>query len=196
MATLTLFLIGVLSLICFDPIVTAYIYGDPSWVWTFVNLFTHMVSHANWEHLIGNYMFGAPFMLYLEYKLNDTKKFVRLFFALGFCAFALHTIFNSLSLFKAVGVIGSSGAIFGLIGAALTLYKGPKPLEWAAKMLLAFHILSQAKLALISLYWPMGIAYSAHLGGLLGGIVFSLRHLRRHRPCRQTRPSRSRKRRL
>lgn len=179
MATLCLFIVGVLSLVFFEPIKTAYVHGDPSLVWRFVTLFTHMVSHGSWDHLIGNFSFGAPFMIYLENKLKDTKKFVRLFFAIGLCSFLFQCIFNTITFFPAMGLIGSSGAIFGLVGAALMLYDGPKPLRIAAKMVTFLYVFSQFQLARASLYWPMGTAYAAHLGGLLAGITFSLHH-RRH----------------
>jgi len=180
MASIALFLVGVLSLLFFDPTVTAYIHGEPSYMWRFVTFFTHMVSHGSWGHLFGNYIFGAPFMLYLEYKLKSTKKFVRLFFALGACAFIFQAAFNYLSAFKSLGLIGSSGAIFGLVGAALSMYDGPKPVRLAARCLLAFYLFSQLQLAMISLIFPMGIAYAAHFGGLVGGVLFTLHH-RHHR---------------
>ena len=195
MATIALFLVGVLSLLLFDPVVTAYLYNEPSWMWRFVNVFTHMVSHGNWDHLVGNFIFGAPFMLYLEHKLKSTKTFVRLFFGLGFCAFLLQLALDHFSMFHSMGMIGSSGAIFGLIGAALFLYDGPKPIQVAAKTLACFYILTQAQMAFASLFLPLGVAYGAHLGGLIGGVLFSL-HRRRHlRLCRQNRANRSRKRR-
>lgn len=183
MATLWLFIVGVLSLVFFEPLKTAYIHNDPSLLWRFVTLFTHMVSHGNWEHLIGNFSFGAPFMIYLEHKLKDTKKFVRLFFAIGFCSLVFQCIFNLFTPFQSAGLIGSSGAIFGLVGAALMLYDGPRPLMAVAKSLAIFYLYSQFQLALASLYWPMGVAYAAHFGGLVAGIAFSLHHRRhlRHR---------------
>ena len=194
MATLALFIVGVISLVCFDPLVTAYVYNEPLLMWKFVSFFTHMVSHGSWTHLIGNYTFGAPFMLYLEHKLKSTKTFVRLFFALGTCSFLLQTVFNQFSMFQSMGLIGSSGAIFGLVGAALAIYDGPMPIKIAARSLLVFYIFTQFQLAMFSLIFPMGVAYAAHLGGLLGGLSFViLRHRRRH--SRQNRANRSQKRR-
>lgn len=179
MATLSLFLVSVLSLLLFEPIVTAYLYAEPFLVWRFVTLFTHMVSHSSWAHLLGNFVFGAPYMFYLEKRLNSSKKFIRLFFALGFAAWFSQWLFDKIALFKTMGLIGSSGAIFGLVGAALMCYRGPKIIEFAARSLLVFHIITQAQLAWFSLSFPMGVAYAAHLGGLLAGAWFSYRHLRR-----------------
>ena len=194
MATIGFFLIGVFSLLLFDPMTTAYLNHESSWVWWFVSLFTHMVSHGSWGHLLGNYTMGTPYMLYLENKLNNTKLFVRLFFVLGFCALLGQKIADQFSLFETRGLIGSSGAIFGLIGATLALYEGPKVLKIAARSLLVFFIVTQFLSAKAALSWPMGVAYAAHLGGLIGGVLFSLHYRRRHpRPCHRSRAKRTRK---
>lgn len=178
MATIGLFLVGVLSLSLFDPTTTAYLYSEPLLRWKFVTLFTHMLSHGSWPHLIGNYLFGAPYMFYLEYRLKSTKKFIRLFFWLGFVAFFFQYVANEFSVFKSNGLIGSSGAIFGLVGAALMCYRGPRVIEIAAKAILIFHIVSQANATLESFVFPTGVAFAAHLGGLLAGAWFSYHHLR------------------
>jgi len=183
MATIALFLLGVISLLCFDPSVTAYIYGETSLKWKFVTLFTHIVSHGNWSHLIGNFIFGGPYLLYLEHKLKSTKKFVRLFFVFGFAAFAFQYIVSQFSMFPGLGLIGSSGAIFGVIGYSLNLRKKSKVINLLSKSLLCFFIITQAMSAHQSLYWPDGVAYAAHLGGLLAGVALSLRR----RPGRRRR---------
>lgn len=175
MATLVLFLVGVVSLLCFDPSVTAYIYGETSWMWKFVTLFTHIVSHGSWNHLIGNFIFGGPYLLYLEHKLKNTKKFVRLFFVLGFAAFVSQYSMSQFSMFPGLGLIGSSGAIFGMIGYALNLRKKSRVINLLSKCLLCFFIVTQAISMHQSLYWPDGVAYAAHLGGLLAGVALSLR---------------------
>lgn len=195
MATIALFLVSVLSLLLFDPSVTAYLYNEPSWVWRFVSVFTHMVSHGSWDHLLGNFIFGAPFMLYLEHKLKCTKTFIRLFFGLGLCSFLLQLIADHFSAYHSMGLIGSSGAIFGLTGAALVLYDGPKPIQIAAKLLACFYIFKQTQMAFVSLFFPLGVAYAAHLGGLIGGVLFTLHHRRHLHLCRQNRANHSRKRR-
>lgn len=179
MATVSLFIISVLSLLLFPPTTTAYIYDEPSLMWRFVSFFTHMVSHGGWAHLLGNFMFGFPYMFYLEYKLKSTKKFIRTFVFFGGIALLTQILFDLFALFKPIGLIGSSGAIFGIVGAALMSYRGFKPIELAAKALLIFHIITQAQAAYYNLIFPIGVASGAHLGGLLAGVWFSYRHLNR-----------------
>lgn len=179
MVTLWLFIVGVISLKLFPPEVTAYIYNEPSLIWRFVSLFTHMVSHGSWGHLLGNFIFGAPYMLYLEARIKSAKKFTRLFFLFGFSAWLMQIAFDHFSLFESRGLIGSSGAIFGIVGATLMCYRGPWFLELAARGLLIFHVVTQAQAAWFALSWPMGVASGAHLGGLLAGILFSHLYLNR-----------------
>lgn|GEM_PF-3223118 len=187
-ATLCLFAVSVLSLLLFDPVVTAYVYDEPTFQWRFVTLFTHMVSHGGWAHLLGNFLFGAPYMLYLEHRLQSSKKFIRLFFCAGLVALLFQYIFNEMAIIKSSGLIGSSGAIFGLVGAALMGYRGPRAVQLTAKAILIFHIITQGQAAWVSLVWADGVAYAAHFGGILAGVWFSYHHLNRG-------PSRSQKRR-
>ena len=44
-------------------------------LWAVVGLLFHAVSHGSWDHLLGNYVFGMPYMLYLEHKLG-TRRFL------------------------------------------------------------------------------------------------------------------------
>lgn len=181
MATLGLFIVGVFSLLFFDPIQTAYFHNEPSIVWKLVNLVTHMVSHGNWAHLTGNFIFGAPFMIYLEHRLKCTKTFVRLFFALGLGALGTQILVNQIAAFPSMALIGSSGAIFGLVAAALCMYDGPKLLKLAARALVTYHAVTQLQMTLFSLLIPLGVAYGAHFGGIVFGILFTYLHHRRHR---------------
>ena len=191
MGTVLLFIVGVLSLVLFSPMKTAYLFANKSVLVRIATLFTHMVSHANWPHLLGNYTFGAPFKIYVEEKLKNTPKFLLLFFKLGLCAFLLEMVVVMCSRYYLTGFIGSSGAIFGLVGYALYSYDGRKVVKFASRSLLLFYIVTQAILTYKGLAWPTGIANGAHLGGLLGGVCFSHLHLRHHR--RQSRRNRAKK---
>jgi membrane associated rhomboid family serine protease len=67
---------------------------------------------------------------------------------------------------------GASGAIFGLLGAALVelaLHRGRYRREWRRSLLGALVVVTVAQLA-VGLYWPM-IDQWAHVGGLLGGAL-------------------------
>lgn len=180
MVTFALFLVGVISLILFDPSVTAFYYTKPDSIMWFVRLLTHMVSHGNFRHLMGNFMFGLPFMLYAEYRLNDAKKFLKLFFYTGLAALVGQRLLDSFSVMPAKGVIGSSGAVFGIVAFALTIANETKWIRVISLATLAFHVYTQALLTWYSvtgLVW--GIAFGAHLSGILAGISCAI-ILRRH----------------
>lgn len=185
MITLALFLTGVVSLLIFDPNFTAFYYTKPDGIMWFVRIFSHMVSHGNFRHLMGNYMFGLPFMLYAEYRLKDNVKFLKLFFYTGLAALVGQRIIDSWSMLPALGVIGSSGAVFGVVAFSLAIANENKWIRLMSLSTLAFHIHNQAMLtwySLKGLTW--GVAFGAHLCGILAGVfcAFILRHhLRRRR---------------
>ena len=146
MITLALFLTGVLSLIFFDPSVTAFYYKKPDGIMWFIRIFTHMVSHGNLRHLLGNFLFGLPFMLYAEYRLQDHKKFLKLFFYCGLAAVLGQGIIDRFSVLPAMGVIGSSGAVFGIVAFALAIANENKWVRIMSLSTLAFHIYNQGML--------------------------------------------------
>lgn len=195
MGTVILFVLGVISLICFNPMTTAFTYGPTPFWHKVLTILTHMISHGSLEHLLGNYLFGFPYMLYLEYRLKSTVKFLWLFFVFGLASLVAQMISNYFSFFPGMGMIGSSGAIFGIVGAALFLKKENTFATIVSRLLALFFILTQAQMTYATLIFPDGVAYAAHLGGLLSGTYFSLRHRphRRRRKSRRSRPSRSRK---
>jgi len=185
MITLALFLTGVVSLLIFDPNFTAFYYTKPDGIMWFVRIFSHMVSHGHFRHLMGNYMFGLPFMLYAEYRLKDNVKFLKLFFYTGLAALVGQRIIDSWSMLPALGVIGSSGAVFGVVAFSLAIANENKWIRLMSLSTLAFHIYNQGMLTYYSIQgWTFGIAFGAHLSGILAGIAAAIilrHHLRRRR---------------
>lgn len=193
MVTLILFLVGVASLLCFSPETTAFYYTKPDGLMWFVRIVSHMVSHANLRHLLGNFMFGLPFMLYAEYRLKDSKKFLKLFFYTGLAALLGQRIMDMFSVFPATAVIGSSGAVFGVVAFALAIANENKWIRLMSLSTLAFHIYNQGMLTWYSLQGlTWGVAFAAHLFGILAGVLCAIilrRHLAR-RPRRGSKRSR------
>ncbi len=125
-------------------------------------LVTSMFLHGDALHLFSNMVSLLIFGSYIE--LNFSKyKFVVIYFISGFLG-SLFTVFllplNTLSL-------GASGAIFGLIGAALSIsiVERNNPLIILG-LIYAFYFV-------ITSFSP-GINYFAHIFGLLGGFLSSL----------------------
>lgn len=194
MITLALFLVGVVSLLFFDPNTTAFYYVKPDGIMWFIRIVSHMVSHGNLRHLLGNFLFGLPFMLYAEYRLQDSKKFLKLFFYTGLVALVGQRLIDMFSVLPAQAVIGSSGAVFGVVAFALAIANENKWIRLMSLSTLAFHIHNQAMLTWYSLQGlTWGVAFGAHLCGILAGVLCAIilrRHLAR-RPRRGS--SRSRK---
>lgn len=192
MITLILFLTGVVSLLCFSPDLTAFYYYNPVNLQWFVRIISHMVSHGNWYHLLGNFLFGLPFMLYVEHRLNDHKKFLKLFFFTGLMALLGQGIAERFMPIQVGGVIGSSGAIFGIVAFALAIANETKWVRLLAWGTLVFHVYNQGMLTWLSIKGlTFGVAFAAHFVGILTGVAMAINFLR-HRP-KNRRPSRSRK---
>ncbi len=171
MATLGLFVVGWLLLQGFSPDQTAFVYNMPIGLQMFARAFTHMVSHANWQHLTGNFVFGLPYMLYLETRLKSIKKFVRLFVCFGLAALAGQLIAEYFSLFKSSGMIGSSGAVFGMVALAILSFDGPRLYKYMLRAVLIFFLFRQGIAAYEGLSFPSGVGNAAHFMGIVAALV-------------------------
>lgn len=144
-------------------------------------LFTALFLHADWAHLLGNLVFLLIFGLPAEKALGSWR-FLLLFLLGG--AFA-----NLAAVLLLTGparvIIGASGAISALIGAYLALFPRARLgvvlplglfLEFVrapASLLIGIWALLQVVFAYIGPAFGM-VAWAAHVGGFLFGIVFAL----------------------
>jgi len=132
-----------------------------------IGLITYQVSHGSWSHLIGNFTFGLPFLVFLEGKLGR-KKLLEFYFLCGLAA----ALFN-LHLYGPTSCIGSSGSIFGImVGACLAFGESVQEHLVALAFLLAL-LLPQLALAPFQAF--VGVAFYAHIGGAIGGILLASR---------------------
>lgn len=154
-------------------------------------LFTSMFMHANWFHLLGNmlflFVFGdnvedvfghAGYMIfYLVCGLaaDFTHIFVTLYAPLLYRLIGL-PITSSL----AEGVVGASGAISGVLGAYFILYPKAIVLSLFIYVILpvpAFIFLGMwFLLQWVYAYFDLsgGVAYFAHIGGFMAGLILAL----------------------
>lgn len=148
-------------------------------LWIF---FTSIFLHASPEHLIVN-MFALYFFGKVVERELGKKKFIVIFFASALLGdFAIMSM-NLLGLSPSfVPTIGASAAIFGLMGVAMLVrplemvfypYLIPIPLALVAILYTLYNI--GAFLLVLVTGTPSQISYIAHLGGLLGGVLFGLR---------------------
>lgn len=139
----------------------------------------HMFLHGDAGHLIGNLVFLLLFGLLLERLLGSALFFATYVFT-GLIAAGVFVLANAGS---PVPMIGASGAISGLMGAYLGVYRFRKVRffytlgfwfgEFTAPALLVFPLWLGKELY----GWFAGadaIAYAAHAGGLLGGAAIAV----------------------
>jgi membrane associated rhomboid family serine protease len=155
--------------------------STPSVAGLFLPILTSMFLHASWLHIIGNmwvlWIFGDNIEDYLGH-------FTYLLFYLvsGFAAAVAHILLNAGSN---VPSVGASGAIAGVMGAYFVLYPRARVLIWFPPIFF-FHLPAWLVLG----YWFFmqflsgaatsiaetsqtsgGIAFWAHIGGFVAGIV-------------------------
>lgn len=153
-------------------------------------LFTSMFMHAGWAHLFGN-------MLYL-YVFGDNVEdafghagYIIFYMICGLAGAFTHIISLASPADFRVGVVGASGAISGVLGAYLVLYPEAKILTFVfvglpilvaipAIVFLGFWFIMQWLLGFFDI--AGGVAYWAHIGGFIAGMLLALAFgLRRRR---------------
>jgi len=170
---LALFLISCLLQIFVPVDYMALRWADPNIWHRLLTIITHMLGHGGWLHLAGNYSFTAMYAIWLE-KQVGARKFLKFFLIGGLCAL----LGQFLTLFPnphQIGVIGSSGADFALLGAALYLQGTDRWTKIVSRITIAYMGGTQLYLAWMSILYPgmFNVAFAAHLGGLVGGVTLA-----------------------
>ena len=146
----------------------------------FPTLFTSMFMHAGWLHLGGN-------MLYLWiFGDNVEDRFGHIPFTIFYLLCGLAATFAQLmfSLGSRVPNLGASGAIAGVLGAYILLFpqgrvrvlQGSQVVQMPALMVIGFWIVLQFFSGIGSIANTAetgGVAYMAHIGGFLAGLVLT-----------------------
>jgi membrane associated rhomboid family serine protease len=160
----------------------------PEWAWfngfpagALLTLFTSMFIHGGWLHILGNgwalWLFGDD----VEDRLGHAR-FAALYLGSGLIAGITHLLLFPDST---VPVVGASGAVAGLMGAFLLLFPAARihvlvPIfffidiwKLPAAIYLPFWFLSELLSGAVALIAPgfSGIAFWAHIGGFMGGIM-------------------------
>jgi hypothetical protein len=163
----------------FDHIVAAW----PASALTglFLPVLTSMFLHASWLHLIGNMWFLWIFGDNIEDYLGHFS-YLLFYLVCGFAAAITHILLNVGSKLPSVG---ASGAIAGVMGAYFVLYPKARVMMWFPPIFF-FHLPAWLVLG----YWFFmqflsgaatsiaetsqtngGIAFWAHVGGFVAGVV-------------------------
>jgi membrane associated rhomboid family serine protease len=156
----------------------------------YVTLVTSMFLHGGLLHVLGNLWTLAIFGDNVEDRMGKLR-FLIFYFLCGILAGVVHVYFNPDS---PVPTIGASGAISGVMGAYFVLYPRarvitlipllfyPLFVELPAYVFLGVWFAAQILSGTASLASPAeagGIAFLAHVGGFVAGVLLTWPFLRR-----------------
>jgi membrane associated rhomboid family serine protease len=147
----------------------------------YFTVITSMFMHGGWFHLIGNMVFLWVFGNNIEDAMGHVK-FLIFYLICGIAAAATQTFVSPHSI---VPMVGASGAISGVLGAYLLLYPRVRvhmlvflgffitTIRLPAYVMLGYWILLQllSGVAGLSEVENGGVAFFAHVGGFIAGLV-------------------------
>ena len=144
----------------------------------YLTLLSSMFMHGGWGHLLGNMLYLWIFGDNVEDRMGHLK-FLIFYLVCGIFASLTHVFFGPNSI---VPSLGASGAIAGVLGAYLVLFPSQR-----VRVILWWSIVEVPALIVIG-FWGLlqflngfgslgsvgrggGVAYMAHIGGFVCGIV-------------------------
>ncbi len=144
-----------------------------------VTILTSMFLHGGWMHLIGNMLYLWIFGNNVEDSMGHTR-FVVFYVICGAAAVFAHALPNPQS---EIPMIGASGAISGVLGAYLLLHPHARVLV-AIPIGFFLHTVRLPAMWVLGLWFVLqlisslaadpnspGVAFLAHIGGFVAGVV-------------------------
>ena len=164
----------------------------------YLTLITSMFMHGGWAHLGGNMLFLWIFGDNVENALGH-KRYLIFYLLCGVIASLAHVFFASfLNQSTLVASLGASGAISGVMGGYILLFPRRGVHVW-----FLFGIITLPALIVVGLWFVFqvingmgmlggeetagGVAYAAHIGGFLAGLILVKLFHRRIAPVQQDR---------
>lgn len=149
------------------------------WLW---GLVTHMFLHAGILHIAGNLLFLWVFGDNLEEQLGHAG-FLAFYLAAGLAAAGAQIMTEPLS---AIPMVGASGAIAGVMGGYLLLFPRAR-VDILAIFIIFFKVFTLPAWVVLGVWLAIqllggytmpgdqgGVAYWAHAGGFLAGVMLAL----------------------
>ena len=148
----------------------------------YVTIFSSMFMHGGFMHLIGNMLYMWIFADNIEDNLG-TKNFIIFYLLSGIGAAMAQILMDTHSQ---IPMIGASGAIGGVLGAYLINYPNARVLvlipfgffsqliKIRALYVLGFWFILQFINSNMMASQDGGVAYAAHIGGFVSGIILIL----------------------
>jgi membrane associated rhomboid family serine protease len=148
-----------------------------------LTLLSSMFIHGGFAHIIGNMLFLRVFGDNVEDRFGHGR-FLFFYLITGLAASMAHVLLNPTSL---VPSVGASGAISGVLGAYIVMFRSNRVrvffgygiIDVPAWVMIGFWALQQflatyATIAQTEQTEGGGVAYAAHAGGFIAGVVLSL----------------------
>jgi len=147
----------------------------------FITIFTSMFMHAGWVHLLGNMLYLWIFGDNVEDRLGHGL-FLGFYILCGLGATFAQLAF---SLGSNVPNLGASGAIAGVLGAYIVMFPrgrvsvlmGRAVVPMSALIVIGFWIVLQIFSGIDTLAASSqtggGVAYMAHVGGFISGVILT-----------------------
>lgn len=135
--------------------------------WTLV---THIFLHANAIHLLFNMIFLFFFGPELERRIGG-KSFLNVFFLSGIIAGIGYSLWSVFILHSAAPAVGASGALFGIFACLAVLAPHIQVYIYFIPMKITYALIFFALLDLLFIGSGDAIARSAHLSGVVAGLV-------------------------
>ena len=145
------------------------------WVSPAGSIFTAMFLHGGFFHLAGNMLYLWIFGDNVEDRFGHGR-FVAFYLICGAIAALAHAL---LDMRSTVPMVGASGAVSGVLGAYFVLYPRANVLlampsvlaRVPAVAMLALWFVGQLARSLLIEPGAVGVAFSAHVGGFVAGVV-------------------------
>lgn len=146
----------------------------------FLTLITSMFMHGGWLHLGGNMLYLWIFGDNIEDRFGHVK-FLIFYVLCGLAATAAQLVF---SLNSNIPNLGASGAIAGVLGAYIILFpkarvsvlQGQRVIPVSALIVIGLWFILQLFSSIGSIASTVdtgGVAYMAHVGGFIAGVVLT-----------------------
>jgi membrane associated rhomboid family serine protease len=148
-------------------------------------LITSQFLHGGWMHILSNMLYLWIFGDNVEDRLGRGK-FLVFYLGAGAAAAILQTLFDPFSI---VPMVGASGAIAGVMGAYFVLYPQSRVLT-AVFLIIFFDIVEIPAVFFLGLWFLLqllsgvgsltisssggGVAFWAHIGGFVAGVLIGL----------------------
>jgi len=154
--------------------------AELAWVPPIATVFTSMFLHGGWMHLIGNMLYLWVFGNNIEAAMGHVR-FLVFYVLCGAAAVLAQALPDAGSQ---IPMIGASGAISGVLGAYILLYPMARVTVFIPIVIMLYRIKVPA-LFVLGIWFLMqlfssftasseggGVAFGAHIGGFVAGMIF------------------------